>query len=140
MKQILQKMKKSLMIVPALLLSLTFAGAAIAPAYAANCDPAGGLTTATSADCSSGKGQNTNGLFDNDGIIHTIINLMLFIIGILCVVMIIWAGIRYTTSTGDKGRVTAAKDTLVYSIVGLIVAILAYAIMQWVFTSLSGGN
>jgi len=65
---------------------------------------------------------------------------MLFIIGILCVVMIIWAGIRYTTSTGDKGRVTAAKDTLVYSIVGLIVAILAYAIMQWVFTSLSGGN
>ena len=140
MKQILQKMKKSLMIVPALLLSLTFAGALAVPTYAAECDPSGGLSSATDKNCSSGKGQNTNGLFDNDGIIHTIINLLLFIIGILCVIMIIWAGIRYTTSTGDKGRVTAAKDTLVYSIVGLIVAILAYAIMQWVFSSLSGGN
>ena len=136
MKQILQKMKKSLMIVPALLLSLTFAGAAIAPAYAANCDPAGGLTTATSADCSSGKGQNTNGLFDNDGIIHTIINLMLFIIGILCVVMIIYGGISYVLSAGAADKAKKARDTVVYSVVGLVIAIVAFSLVQWVVSVL----
>ena len=57
---------------------------------------------------------------------------MLFIVGILAVVMIIYAGIRYTTAHGDKGQVESAKNTLMYSIVGLVVAIIAYALVNWV--------
>jgi hypothetical protein len=46
--------------------------------------------------------------------------------------MIIVAGIRYTTSGGDASSVTAAKNTLMYSIIGLVVAILAFAIVNFV--------
>ena len=63
-----------------------------------------------------------------------IVNIMLTILGILAVIMIIFGGIRYTTSAGDASRVKAAKDTIMYSVVGLVVAILAYAIVNFVTT------
>jgi hypothetical protein len=63
-----------------------------------------------------------------------IINTMLYILGILAVIMIIFGGIRYVTSTGDASRVKGAKDTVLYSVVGLIVALLAYAIVNFVIT------
>lgn len=65
-------------------------------------------------------------------LITTIINTLLFIIGALSVIMIIWGGIRYTTSAGNANSITAAKNTIMYAVVGLIVALLAYAIVNWV--------
>lgn len=65
-------------------------------------------------------------------LIKTIVNTLLFLVGALAVIMIIWSGITYVTSTGDSGKVTRAKNTLLYSVVGLIVAFLAYAIVNWV--------
>lgn len=65
-------------------------------------------------------------------LIGTLVNVLLYLVGALAVIMIIWAGITYTTSTGDSGKVTRAKNTLTYSIVGLVVAFLAYAIVNWV--------
>ena len=59
-----------------------------------------------------------------------IINTALYIVGILAVAMIIFSGIRYVTSSGDKGRVAQAKQILIYSVTGLIVAICAYAIVN----------
>jgi hypothetical protein len=73
---------------------------------------------------------------DMNGIIQTVINIMLFIVGILSVIMIIFGGIRYVTSTGDKGKVDSAKNTILYAIVGLVVAIVAFAVVQWVFNTL----
>lgn len=72
------------------------------------------------------KSDNANKL------IGTLVNTLLFIVGTLAVIMIIWAGISYTISTGDSSKVTRAKNTLVYAIVGLIVAFLAFAIVNWV--------
>lgn len=69
---------------------------------------------------------------DLPGIAETIINTMLFIVGLLAVAMIIFAGIRYVTAHGDKSQIEGAKNTLIYSIVGLIVAIVAYALVNWV--------
>jgi ABC-type Fe3+ transport system permease subunit len=88
-------------------------------------------------NCSQGNDQPDT-LFGDGGIVTTIINVLLFIIGILCVIMIIFGGIRYTTSTGDKGRVDGAKNTIIYAVVGLIVAIVAYALVNWVFNSVTG--
>lgn len=68
-------------------------------------------------------------------IITPIVNTLLFILGAISVIMIIVAGIRYTTSGGDASSVTAAKNTLMYSIIGLIVAILAFAIINFVVTA-----
>lgn len=66
------------------------------------------------------------------GIFTTIVNVFLFIIGAVSVLMIIYGGIRYTISGGDAKNVTAAKDTVLYAVVGLVVAIMAYAIVNFV--------
>lgn len=77
---------------------------------------------------------------DLNSIVGTIVNTMLFIVGVLAVVMIIYSGIRYITAHGDKGQVEGAKNTLIYSIVGLIVAIVAYALVNWVLDLFGGGS
>ncbi len=66
-----------------------------------------------------------------DGI-KTIVTILLFILGAIAVIMIIIGGIRYTTSNGDASSIKAAKDTILYAVIGLIVAILAYAIVNFV--------
>ena len=72
-----------------------------------------------------------------DGI-KTIVNVMLFILGAIAVIMIIIGGIRYTTSNGDASNTKAAKDTILYAVIGLIVAILAYAIVNFVVDAFTG--
>lgn len=69
------------------------------------------------------------------GLIKNIINVMMTIVGILAVIMIIYSGIQYTLSHGDSGKITSAKNTLIYSITGLIVALLAMAIVNFVVKS-----
>lgn len=65
------------------------------------------------------------------------VNIMLFAIGILAVIMIIWGGIRYVLSGGDSTAISAAKKTILYAVVGLVVAILAYAIVNFVITTIA---
>jgi hypothetical protein len=64
--------------------------------------------------------------------IQTVVNTLLFVIGSVAVMTIIIAGIRYITSHGDSGAVEIAKNTLFYAIIGLVVAISAYAIVNFV--------
>jgi len=66
--------------------------------------------------------------------VKTIVNILLYILGAIAVVMIVIGGIRYTTSNGDSGAITSAKNTILYSVIGLIVAILAYSIVNFVLT------
>lgn len=64
--------------------------------------------------------------------IGKIVSTLLFIIGALSVLMIIVGGLLYVTSNGDSGRVTMAKNTITYAIVGVVVSFLAFAIVQYV--------
>ena len=66
--------------------------------------------------------------------IKTVVNIMLYLLGAIAVVMIVIGGIRYTTSNGDSGSIKSAKDTILYSVIGLIVAILAYSIVNFVLS------
>lgn len=52
--------------------------------------------------------------------------------------MLIWGGILYTTSSGDSNKVTTAKNTIMYAVIGLVVAIFAYAIVNFVLTTSRG--
>lgn len=65
-------------------------------------------------------------------IIKNVINALLYIVGVLAVIMLVWGGIRYTTSAGNANSVSAAKNTILYAIIGLVVAFFAYAIVNWV--------
>lgn len=64
--------------------------------------------------------------------IKNITNVLLFVLGAIAVIVIIIGGIRYTTSNGDPQAIKGAKDTILYAVVGLVVAILAFAIVNWV--------
>lgn len=66
-----------------------------------------------------------------------ITNIILYVLGAVAVIMIIIGGFRYVTAGGDTGSVTAAKNTILYAVIGLIVALLAYAIVNFVIGSFS---
>lgn len=72
--------------------------------------------------------------------IQTVFNTVLIIVGILAVVMIIYGGIRYTTSRGDSKATGEAKNTILWAVIGLAVALLALAIVNFVIGALSGGG
>ncbi len=65
-------------------------------------------------------------------VFKNVVNILLFIIGAVSVIMLIYGGIRYTTSGGNANSVTAAKNTIMYSIIGLVIAILAFAVVNFV--------
>jgi len=86
-----------------------------------------------------GEGQPAD-LFGSTGIVTTITNVLLFIIGALSVVMLIIGGLRYVVSGGNSTQVTAAKNTILYAIVGLVIAFLAFAAINFVINTLAPGG
>lgn len=86
---------------------------------------------------------NAGGTVNNFNIgtaITNIINIMLYALGAIAVIMIIIGGIRYTTSNGDSNGIQSAKNTILYAVAGLVVAILAYAIVNFVVSNLLGSS
>ena len=65
-------------------------------------------------------------------IIKIVVGILLFVLGAVCVAMIVIGGIKYATSQGDQTAVSSAKNTILYAVVGLVVAIAAYAIVNFV--------
>jgi len=102
---------------------------------AASCDSTN-LNAQSGINCAQGEDTPAS-LFGAGSIFTTVVNIMLFIIGALSVIMLIYGGIRYTTSAGDSGAVTSAKNTIMYAIIGLVVAFLAFAVVNWVLGSVS---
>jgi hypothetical protein len=68
--------------------------------------------------------------------IREVVNVILFVLGAIAVIMIIIGGIRYVVSAGDSGAITGAKNTILYAVIGLVVALLAFAIVNFVVNSL----
>ena len=127
MKKTIKTILAGLLIVPALALGVSLATPAMQTASA--------LGIQDGANAAQGDNTSSN-LFGDSGIFKTITNTALFIIGALSVIMLIYGGIRYTISMGDAKNVEAAKNTIMYAIVGIVVALLAYAIVNFVLSSL----
>lgn len=79
-------------------------------------------------------------LIGDNGVFGRITNVVLLIVGIVSVIMLIYGGLRYILSGGDSKKVTDAKNTILYAIIGLIISLLAYAIVNFVLTSVVGVN
>ena len=84
-----------------------------------------------------GVGASTNsGCTDTSGslqrVINAGINIFSVIIGIVAVIMIMVGGLKYITAAGDSGKVSSAKSTILYAIVGLVVVALAQIIVSFV--------
>lgn len=73
-----------------------------------------------------------------NGVFTKITNTVLYAVGIVSVIMLIYGGLRYVVSGGDSKKVTDAKNTIMYAIIGLIISILAYAIVNFVISAVGG--
>lgn len=60
------------------------------------------------------------------------LNLMYFVAGVVAIIVIIIAGIMYVSSSGDAGRVAKAKNLLTYSIVGLVIVLVAFVVTNFI--------
>jgi len=130
MKSRIKKSLKSLLIVPVLALGIGL----VAPVV--DTTPVSAFDQGIGDGASSAQGEDQQSdLFGDQGVFRTITNVLLFIIGAISVIMLIIGGIRYVVSGGDSGAVTSAKNTILYAVVGIVVAILAYALVNFVITS-----
>ena len=79
-------------------------------------------------------------VFAPDGIVHKATNTLIFLIGALAAIYIILAGFKYVLSAGDPKSIAAAKDTLTYAVIGVIVALIAASLVNFVIFKVSGGQ
>lgn len=126
-------MKKFLISLAAIALAITGSFAIALPSYAdssstkkAACEAAYGAGTDDYNKCVSGSTD------DAMKKVRDILNVVFAVIGIVAVIMIIYGGIVMMISSGDPGKIKRAKDTIIYSIVGLIIVLLAFAIVNFV--------
>ena len=110
---------------------ITAVGVAVSPVVSAvdiyqACKPGD-----TSVVC---QAKNETGAED---LVKNIINILLTVASVVAVIMIIIGGIRYAISNGDSNQVTAAKNTIMYAVIGLVIAIFAYAIVYFVFDQIT---
>lgn len=81
---------------------------------------------------------NPLGTTDIQGIMKNILNAIFSIVGIIAVAMIVWGGIQLMISGGEEQKREAAKKTITYAIIGLIVVILSSAILEFIMRALRG--
>lgn len=107
------------------LIPLGFSGTALA---------ACGNGSSSKAQVLKGLGETGNNC-DEDALINVIagvVEILSIVVGIVALIAIIFAGFKYITSGGDSNKVSNAKQTLIYAIVGIIVAALAQVLVHFV--------
>ena len=129
--KIIKRIYVSLLIIPILALGVSLLTPIASPAMAV-CT---GGTVQDGLNCVKPSNTPTE-LFGPTGAFTLIINAALFLIAAVSVLMLVYGGIRYTTSGGNAANVTAAKNTILFAVVGIVVALLAYAIVNWVISAL----
>lgn len=114
---------------------------AVAPAaHAADINT--GLKCGGSLSLSSTCNDTTaTGAAKANDLVTKVVDIFSVVVGLVSVIMIIFGGFRYITSAGDSTKITAAKNTIVYAVIGLVIVAIAQFIVQFVLqkvTSLNG--
>ena len=91
-----------------------------------------GTVTGGINDVNPGGGTTT----DLNSMIKNVLNWIFGVIGIVAVIMIIIGGFNMMISSGDPGKVKKGKDTILYGIIGLVIALLAFAIVNFVINGI----
>lgn len=139
MTKTIKKLLSAALLVPAMVLSVALVAQPV-PAHAAFDKGLGDGASSAQGKDQQGDAASLFGEGGQGGIFRTITNVLLFLIGAISVIMLIIGGIRYVVSGGDSTAVQNAKNTILYAIVGVVVAILAYAVVNFVITSFSNNG
>ena len=113
--------------------SIVGMGGTIASAVANPLDTTCSDTTLADSDICQNRADK---LFGPGSIWTNIINTMIYVVGAVAVLMIVIGGLRYVLSGGDASQTKSAKDTILYSIIGVIIAIMAFAIVNFVLINI----
>lgn len=90
------------------------------------------IQLAVKLDVGTGDGQVNISNTSADKVLANGLNLVYFLAGLVAVIIIIIGGITYATSSGDSGKVTKAKNMILYAVVGLVIVLSAFAITNFV--------
>jgi len=136
MKAVLKKISQVALLLPMVVMAIS----AVTPPSAAQAVPCTPNVNTQGisggADCAAPTNASNN-LFGTNGVFVTIVNILIFIVGAIAVLMLIIGGIRYVVSNGEQSAVTSAKNTILYAIIGIIVAFLAYGAVNFLATQLA---
>lgn len=92
-----------------------------------------GITGNLSEDCKDAP--SDDGTVTNT--IQGAIRLFQVVVGLIAVFMVIFGGLKYITSGGNDAGVKAAKNTLLYAVIGLVIVLIAEGIVRFVLTRFS---
>lgn len=87
-------------------------------------------------DCTNTDGSSAEGKVND--LVTKIVNIVSVVVAIVAVIMIIFGGFKYITSSGDSNKVTSAKNTILYAIIGLVIVAFAQFIVKFVIGKTSG--
>ena len=90
-------------------------------------DASGAINTGANAACNGGCGSPSI-----DGIFAGVTNTLIFLVGAVSVIMIIIGGLRYVLSNGDPKQAETGRNTIMYAVIGIVVAIAAFAIVKFI--------
>jgi len=103
--------------------------------------PAFAATTTSTKLCPAGFTGLCNINANNaGGAVGTFIQLLLVIAVIVSLFFLIWGGVRYIMSGGDKGKIDSARGTVIAAIVGLIISLAAFFIVNVILTVFTGNG
>lgn len=125
--------KKLKHLIIALTIMLT-GGLMVAPAVTSaadfKSDACQGLSQAGGSCSASSSGSLTN-------LLRTVIEILSIVVGVASVIMIIIGGLRFITSGGDSSNTASARDTVLYAVIGLVIAVLAQVLVHFVLKKVS---
>ncbi len=101
--------------------------------HALAADPTFGLKPAADAAQLS-----TNGTLV--GTIGSLIKTALSLVGILFLILMIYAGFIYMTARGDEKKVGEAKSMIIGAVIGIVIIAAAYAVTSFVITTVTNGS
>lgn len=58
------------------------------------------------------------------------VTMMIIIAAILSLIYLVWGGVQWTQSAGDKGKIQAARQKITYALIGLVIALSAFFIVS----------
>lgn len=94
------------------------------------CAGTGGITDSGTGNCATGAIEP--GVSET---IRNVGNILVFITGAIAVLMVIIGGMRYALSGGDQSNTKAAKDTILYALIGVLISIIAWSLVNFVIVN-----
>ena len=91
----------------------------------AACEGIGGAT-AGSEGCGSGAGIKVGNL------IKTVVSILSWVVGVISVIVLIIGGLKFITANGDSSAINSARSTIIYALVGVVIAALAQVLVVFV--------